>query len=337
MKKLVEYFINLYALWVILAFVVGYFYPQAFIWFTKGNYMTYALALVMLCMGLTLKVEDFTELFRTPKVVLIAAMAQYTILPVSAWFITKLMNLPVEFSVGLILLACCPAGMASNMIAYIARANVALSIISTAVSTMLAIVMTPLLTKFFAGQLVYVNGWALFFQVIQLVLIPVLLGVFLRYKFQKFVLKLGQTAPVLSTWAIIFISGGIIAPAVVQGKEAFLNYTGQLVVAATLLHSLAFGLGYAFGRIFGYSHYLSKAISCETGMQNGGLAAVLARNSFPQLAPLVALPAVFCSVMQTIIGGVLASVWRVTSEPMKSASEPMKSENEAYIEITDKK
>ena len=314
MKKLVEYFINLYALWIIMAFVIGFFYPETFLWFTKGNYMTYALALVMLCMGLTLQVEDFTALFRTPKVVLLASFSQFVILPLSAWLISRMMGLSVEFSVGLILLACCPAGMASNMIAYIARANVALAVISTAVSTLLAIGLTPLLTKFYAGQLVYVNGWALFFQVVQLVLIPVLLGVFLRYKFRKFVLKLGQTAPVLSTWAIIFISGGIIAPAVMQGKETFLQYAGQLAIAATLLHSLGFGLGYAFGRMCRYSHYHSKAISCETGMQNGGLAAVLARNSFPELMPLVAVPAVFCSVIQTIIGGVLASIWRLTQK-----------------------
>ena len=315
MKKLIEYFINLYAVWIILAFVVGFYYPQTFLWFTKGSYMTWALALVMLCMGLTLKVEDFTTLFRAPRVVLVAALSQFTILPLSGWLIARLMHFPVEFSVGLILLACCPAGTASNMIAYIARANVALSVISTAVSTLLAIVMTPLLTMFFAGQLVYVNGWEVFFHVVQIVLIPVLLGVFLRYKFQKIVLKLGQTAPVLSTWAIIFISGGIIAPAVIQGKETLLQYAGQLAIAATLLHSLGFGLGYAFGRLFRYNHFISKAISCETGMQNGGLAAVLARNSFPQLMPLVAVPAVFCSVVQTVIGGILASVWRLTAKP----------------------
>jgi len=318
MKKLVEYFINLYALWIILTYVIGFFYPQAFIWFTKGNYMTYALALVMLCMGLSLRVEDFTALFRTPKVVLLASLAQFVILPLSAWLITRLMNLSVEFSVGIILIACCPAGMASNMLAYIARANVALSVISTAVSTLLAIVMTPLLTKLYAGQLVYVNGWELFFQVIQLVLMPVILGVFLRYKFQKFVQKVGQLAPILSTWAIILISGGIIAPAMMQGKENFLNYAGQLTIAAILLHSLGYGLGYVFGRMFRYNHFISKAISCETGMQNGGLAAVLARNSFPQLMPLVAVPVVFCSIIQTTIGGVLASIWRISVKPSNS-------------------
>jgi len=314
MKKFIEYFINLYALWIILAFVVGFYYPQTFLWFTKGSYMTYALALVMLCMGLTLQFEDFTSLFRTPKVVLLAALSQFTILPFSGWLIARVMNLPVEFSVGLILLACCPAGTASNMIAYIAKANVALAVISTAISTLLAIVLTPLLTKLLAGQLVEVNGWHLFFQVIQLVLLPVLAGVFIRHKFRKFVLKLGQTAPLVSTWAIIFISGGIIAPAVVQGKEIFLQYAGLLAIAATLLHSLGFGLGYAFGRLFRYDHTISKSISCETGMQNGGLAAVLARNSFPQLMPLVAVPAVFCSMIQTIIGGILASIWRITSK-----------------------
>lgn len=319
MKKIFEWFINLYAVWIILAFVTGYFYPEAFMWFTKGSWMTYALAIVMLSMGLTLRIDDFKALFKTPRVILIAALAQYTILPLSGWLIATTMKLPTEFAVGLIILACCPAGTASNMIAYIARANVALSVTSTAISTILGIFMTPLLTKLFAGQLVHVDALSMFLDVIKIVLIPVTLGVFLRYKFPKFIEDLGQTGPVISTWAIVFISGGIIAPAIIQGKEILIQYAGQLILAATLLHSLGFGLGYAYGRIFKYSHYISKAISCETGMQNGGLAAVLARNNFPMLMPLVAVPAVFCSIMQTVIGGILASIWRFTSKPETSA------------------
>lgn len=315
MKKFFEWFINLYAIWIILAFVIGYFYPEAFMWFTRGSWMTYALAIVMLSMGLTLRIEDFKSLFKTPRAMMVAALAQFTVLPLSGWLIATTMGLPTEFAVGLIILACCPAGTASNMIAYIARANVALSVMSTAISTILGIFMTPLLTKLFAGQLVHVDALAMFLDVIKIVLIPVTLGVFLRFKFPEFIEKLGQTGPVISTWAIVFISGGIIAPAIIEGKDILVQYAGQLILAATLLHSLGFGLGYAYGRIFKYSPYYSKAISCETGMQNGGLAAVLARNNFPMLMPLVAVPAVFCSVMQTVIGGILATIWRFTSKP----------------------
>lgn len=315
MKKIIEWFINLYAIWIILAFIVGYLYPGAFMWFTKGSWMTLALAVVMLSMGLTLRVEDFKALFATPRVVLIAAISQYTIMPLSGWLVAMAMGLPAEFAVGLILVACCPGGTASNMIAYIGRANIALSIISTAVSTVLGIFMTPLLCKLLAGQYVDVNAWGMFLNVVQVVLIPVSLGVFIKYKFPKFVEKLGQTGPAVSTWAIVFISGAIIAPAMVDGKELLFQYAGQLALAASLLHSLGFGLGYAFGRIFKYDKPMSKAIACETGMQNGGLAAVLARNSFPAFMPLVAVPAVFCSIMQTAIGGILATIWRFTSNP----------------------
>ena len=313
MKKIAEWFINLYAVWIVLSFVIGYLRPEAFLWFTQGSLMTWALALVMLGMGLTLKVEDFRALFHMPRTVVLAAISQYTVMPLSGWLIATLMGLPTEFAVGLILVACCPGGTASNMIAYIGRANVALSVISTAVSTLLGIVMTPVLCKLLAGQLVPVDAWGMFMNVIQVVLLPVALGVFINYKFPRFVHGLGQTGPVVSTIAIVFISGGIIAPAVIGGRETILAYAGELIVAASLLHSLGFGLGYTLGRVFGYDKAIAKAIACETGMQNGGLAAVLAKNNFPLLMPLIAVPSVFCSVMQTVIGGILATFWRFTS------------------------
>ncbi len=318
MKKILDWFINLYAVWIVLAFAVGFFAPEAFMWFTRGSWMTWAMALVMLGMGLTLNVEDFKVLFKTPRVVVIAALAQYSILPLSGWLVATVLKLPTEFAVGLILVACCPAGTASNVITYIARANVALSVVSTAVSTLLGIFMTPILCMLLIGQLVPVDGWGMFFSVVRVVLIPVLLGIFINYRFPKFVRSLGQTGPVISTWAIVFISGGIIAPAVVGGREMLLEYAGLLALAATLVHSLGFGLGYAFGRVFRFNHYMSKAISCETGMQNGGLAAVLAKSHFPLFMPLVGVPAVFCSVIQTVIGGILATIWRFTSKPVET-------------------
>ena len=213
MKKIAEWFINLYAVWIVLSFGIGYFFPEVFLWFTHGNLMTWALALVMLGMGLTLKVEDFRALFRMPRTVVLAAISQYTVMPLSGWLIAHLLGLPTEFAVGLILVACCPGGTASNMIAYIGRANVALSVISTAVSTLLGIVMTPVLCKLLAGQFVPVDAWGMFMNVVQVVLIPVALGVFINYRFPRFVAGLGQTGPVVSTIAIVFISGGIIAPA----------------------------------------------------------------------------------------------------------------------------
>lgn len=313
MKRILNWFINLYAVWIVLSFVIGFYCPKVFMWFTHGNWMTAAMALVMLGMGLTLNISDFRELIRMPRAVVLGAISQYTIMPLFGWLIAKVLDLPTEFAVGLILVACCPGGTASNMIAYIGRANVALSIVMTSVSTILGIVMTPALCKLLAGQLVPVDALGMFLSVVEVVLLPVAFGVFINYKFPGFSRRLGQTGPVVSTWAIVFISGGIIAPAVVEGQEMLMQYAGILSLAALLLHSFGFGLGYLFARICGYNSRIAKTVSGETGMQNGGLAAVLAKNNFPSLMPLIAVPSVFCSVMQTIVGGILATFWRFSS------------------------
>jgi len=315
MKKILSWFINLYAVWIVLSFVVGYFLPESFLWCAKGNFSTYAMALVMLSMGLSLKISDFHDIFYQPKTILLAAVSQYTIMPLSGFLLAMLIGLPKEFAVGLIIVACCPGGTASNMIAYIGRANLALSVISTGVSTILGIVLTPLLTKLIADQMVPVNAWGMFFNVVKVVLLPVTIGALINWKFPVFVRKLGQTGPVLSTIAIVFISGGIIAPAVVDGKERLLQIAGKLLLAATLLHSLGFALGFFLARFFKYNVPIAKAVACETGMQNGGLAAVLAKNNFPAYMPMISIPAVFCSVMQTVVGGILATIWRFTSKP----------------------
>lgn len=274
--------------------------------------MSSALALVMLGMGLTLNIEDFKALVKIPKAVLLGAICQYTVLPFSGWLVARILQLPSEFAVGLILLACCPAGTASNLINYIGRGNVALSVTMTAVSTILAIVMTPALSSLFIGQYVPVDGVGMLLNVLQMVLIPVGIGVLLNTFFPKFITKLGQTGPVISTWAIIFISGAIIAPAATNSRDMLVEYAGILILASTFLHSLGFALGYLLAKLCKFDAKIARTVSIETGMQNGGLAAVLARNSFSALMPLVAVPAVFCSVVQTVLGGILASIWRFT-------------------------
>ena len=316
MKKILSWFINLCALWIILSYVVGYFWPDVFYWFSRGKWMTGALALVMLCMGLSLKLSDFAELFKQPKVVVLAAISQYTVMPLSGWAIALALGLPKELAVGFIIVACCPGGTASNLIAYIGRANLSLSVVSTAVSTILGIVMTPFLTKLLAGGYVPVDVWGMLLSVVEIVLLPVALGVFINWKYPDFVKRLGQTGPVISTIAVTMVSGAVIAPAVMLegGREQILNFAGKMFLAATLLHGLGFGLGFLLGKIFGYDRDICKSIACETGMQNGGLAATLAKNNFPAYMPIVGVPSIFCSIMQSAIGGVLASIWRMTTK-----------------------
>ncbi len=278
--------------------------------------MTYALALVMLCMGLSLKFSDFSELFKQPKLVVLAAVSQYTVMPLTGWLVATAFGLPKQFAVGLIVLACCPGGAASNLIAYIGRANLALSVVSTAVSTVLGIVMTPLLTKILAGGIIPIDCWGMLKSVFEIVFIPVMIGVLINWKFPSFVEKLGQTGPVLSTVALAMVSGAVIAPAVVLdgGREYILNNAWILLLAASILHGVGFLLGYYLGKIFGYCHDDCKSISCETGMQNGGLASTLAKVNFPGLMPMVGVPSIFCSIVQSVIGGVLGVIWRIKSD-----------------------
>lgn len=311
MKNILNIFVNLYPVWIIGSSLLGYVYPPAFQWFS-GNWMVGALALVMLGMGLTLNVSDFKAIVKMPRAVFLGAVLQYTVMPISAFGISKLLGLDPALAVGLIIVGCCPGGTASNVITYLARGNLALSIIMTTVSTFLAIVTTPLLCQALAGTYVPVDAWGLFLTTVQVVLIPVCLGVFLNYKFPHVVKKIELAGPVVSVWAIVFIAGSIVA----QSADTVAQSALILFLAAGLLHIIGFLLGYSFARLIGYDHVVSRTVSIETGMQNGGLAAVLARRNFTA-EPLSAVPAVFSSVMQTLIGGLLAAYWRWRNDPKR--------------------
>ncbi len=297
-------FLNLYPVWIILSSLLAFLYPPAMAWFT-GNFMVVGLSLVMLGMGFTLKIDDFKQLLKMPGSVLLGFIIMYSVMPLSAWTIAKLLNLEPGLAVGLILLGCCPGGTASNIIAFIARANVALSVILTTASTLGGIIVKPLVFQALAGQYIPIEPWGIFITMIKMILIPVAIGVYCNYKFPKSVGKISVYGPYVSVIAIIFIAGGIVA----QSAHAIAEYAGKLFLAAFLLHILGFLLGYFTTRLFKYDERTSRTISIETGMQNGGLAAVLAKTNFP-LQPLVAVPAIFSSVIQTLAGGIIAAYWR---------------------------
>lgn len=308
MKKFLHQFINLYPLWIISSSLLAFIYPPAFLWFS-GQFMVMALSLVMLGMGLTLKIEDFKRILEVPWAIALGAVSQYTIMPFVGWGLAKLLDLEPDLAVGLILVASCPGGTASNVIAYLGRANVALSVVMTSVSTMLAIIVTPLLTSNLAGTYIPVDGWGIFKTTVQVVLVPVVLGVYLNYRFPEKVKKVSLAGPLVAVLAIVFISGSIVA----QSADVVAEYAYRILMAMTLLHAFGFVLGYLASYLFGYSSDINKTVSIETGMQNGGLAAVLSKKNFAQ-NPMVGIPSVFSSVMQTLIGGLLAGYWRWRSE-----------------------
>lgn len=304
MQALLHRFTNLYILWLIGFAAVGFLRPGLLDWFS-GQWILAALTVVMLGMGITLTVEDFHRLMKIPGCVALGFAAQYTVMPLAGWGLARLLNLESGLAVGLILVASCPGGTASNMITYLARANVALSVVLTLASTLLAFVMTPLWCETLAGTYIAVDGWGLCKTTLQAVVIPVLAGVLLNWRFPRAVGRVAWLGPVVSVIAICFITGGIVA----SRAEVLSQHAGQMILAVVLLHLFGFAVGFLVPRLLRYSEDVARTVSIEVGMQNGGMAATLATKHFP-LEPLSALPAIFSGVMQNVLGSLLASWWR---------------------------
>lgn len=302
MSKALSWFTNLYAVWVIGFSALAFFFPGSFTWF-DGPWIRWALSLVMLGMGLTLHVSDFKGVVTRPLAVALGVVAQYTIMPLTAFAIAKLLNLRSEFAVGLILVGCCPGGTASNVVAFLANANVALSVVLTMCSTLLAAVMTPLLTELLAGQYVPVDAWGMFTSTLQVVLIPVLLGVYLNYQFPRIASHANKVGPAVAVLAIILIAASIVA----RNVEIIRSEWKLLALAGLLLHTFGFLLGYWLVRLLRQSPLYARTVSIEVGMQNSGLAMVLAQQHF---TAATASPAVFSSVFHTLVGSLCAAWWR---------------------------
>jgi BASS family bile acid:Na+ symporter len=303
MNKILSWFTNLYALWVIVASIGAYLLPASFSWF-NGPWIRGALSLVMLGMGLTLHVSDFKGVVEKPLAVAVGVAAQYIIMPLTAWTIAKLLGLRPEFAVGLILVGCCPGGTASNVVAFLAKANVALSVVLTMVSTLLAAVLTPLLTDLLAGQYVPVDVLGIFKSTVMVVLIPVLLGIYINYKFPKISSKANKIGPAVAVLAIVMLAGSIVA----RNAEMIRGNWRILALAGLLLHSFGFALGYWVMRLLKQSQWFARTVAIEVGMQNSGLAMVLAQQHF---SAATASPAVFSSVFHTLVGSLCAAYWRL--------------------------
>lgn len=307
MRGILDNITKLFPLWVLLAGTLALIHPPLFAWFS-GNLIVWGLAVIMLGMGLTLSLDDFRAVAGVPGTVLAGVVAQYLIMPVLGWSAAHAMALPPALAVGVILVGCCPGGTASNVVCYLARANVALSVVMTTCSTFAAVLMTPLLTKWLAGTLVPVDAWGLFVSTSEVVLLPVVAGLALHHVAPRLVQRVLPAAPLVSVIAIVMICASIIA----QSADVLVSSGGRLVAAVFLLHTGGFGVGYGFGRVLGYDRIVSRTISIEVGMQNSGLGAVLARQHFAD--PLTALPAAISATFHSVIGSALAAYWRMREE-----------------------
>lgn len=304
MKRFFDWFNNLYTVWLVGLSVVAFIWPQTMLWFDKP-WIFWALAASMLGMGLTLKIEDFKAVVRIPGAVALGFSAQYTLMPLIGWLIATVLRLEPGLAVGIILVASCPGGMASNMIAYLAKANVALSVVLTLCSTILAFFFTPFWTSLLAGSRVEVDVLGMCLSALQLTVAPVTLGVLIRWLLPKTADRIGACGPTIAVLAFTLVTGGIVA----ASAEAIAANFGRLALAALLLHVFGFGLGYLVPKLFRFPDSIARTVSIEVGMQNGGMAAALAKQHFAAM-PLAAAAGVFSGVMQNIIGGLVAAWWK---------------------------
>lgn len=298
-----------FIVWVIVLAVIAYFAPSGFTWIAP--YISLLLGIIMFGMGLTLKAKDFAIVFKKPVPVIVGILAQYIVMPVVAFLLAQIFHLSPELAAGLVLVGACPGGTASNVMVYLAKGDVPLSVAMTSFSTILAPILTPLILLVFAGQWIPVNAGSMFLSIVEVIIIPIVLGILINYFLPKTVEKSTEALPLVSVVAIV-----AIVAAVVAGSRDTIATTGAVLFAAVILHNL-FGLffGYMVGTLTGLDVTKRRAISIEVGMQNSGLGASLATTYFN---PATALPSAVFSVWHNISGPLIATIW--SQKPVKILS-----------------
>lgn len=295
-------FVGKYMAVLVLAVAALALFAPATVSFIKTSYVNTLLGIVMFGMGLTLRAADFKIVFSHPKDVVIGCLAQFTIMPLLAFLLTKLFRLPVELAVGVILVGTCPGGTSSNVMTYLAKGDVALSVGMTGVSTILAPFLTPLLTYLLAGQSVNVNMMSMFLSIVKVVIVPIALGCIINKLFSDLTQKVVKILPLVSVTAIV-----AIVAAVVSANSAKIMTCGLLIVAVVMLHNVCgYGLGFAIGKALKLDMAKCKAVAIEVGMQNSGLATSLAATHFAQY-PLATIPGAVFSVWHNISGAIFAN------------------------------
>ena len=267
------------------------------------------LGIVMFGMGMTLKLSDFKVVFTKPKAVITDILSQFIIMPLLAWLLCTIFQLPTELAVGVMLVGCCPGGTSSNVMTYLSKGDVALSVGMTACTTILAPIVTPALVLLLAGQSVDVSYMSMLMSIVQVVLVPIILGFIINAVAPKIADVFGKVLPLISVIAI-----SLIIMAVVSANAAKLMTVGALIIVVVILHNLCgYALGYLAGRALGLSRAQMRTLSIEVGMQNSGLATSLATVHFAAM-PLAAVPGAVFSVWHNISGAVYANILARTAD-----------------------
>lgn len=302
------------SIFIIIIAIITYFFPNIFMW-VKGDTQTVILGIIMLTMGMTLSLDDFKILLKRPLDIGIGTCAQYFFMPFIAFSLVHLLHLPKEIAIGLILVGCCPGGVSSNIMSFLCKGDLAFSVGMTAVSTLLAPFMTPTLVYFLANESVNVDVIGMFKSVLIVTIFPVLTGVILNYAFRKNETfpEICKVMPGLSVIGLACIVGGVVA----HFGSTFIK-SGVIIFIAAFCHNLiGYIAGWTIGAISKMDEAKKRTISIEVGMQNAGLATVLATKHFALIPEAAIISAVSC-VWHSISGTILANLFVLKDKIKKS-------------------
>ena len=298
--KLTQFVSKTFALWAIVFAVLAFYFPAEFKIFAP--YIPYLLGLVMFGMGITLTFNDFGEVAKHPKSVVIGVVGQFVIMPSIAFVLAKAFDLPPDLAVGVILVGSCPGGTSSNVMTYLAKGNTALSVACTTISTLLSPLLTPAIFYVLASQWLDIDASAMFLSVLKMVLFPIFLGLVVRALFKKAIEQASQTMPLVSVISIVLILAAVVA----VSKDKIVE-SGLLIFTVVVLHNcLGYLIGFFAAKLFKLNIANSKAIAIEVGMQNSGLGAALAAAHFN---PIAAVPSALFSFGHNVSGPVLANIF----------------------------
>lgn len=307
MKKVCDFIAQWMGLLVLVVAAVAMFLPESFIWIDTKT-INPLLGVIMFGMGLTLSPKDFKIVLSRPKDILVGCLAQFTIMPLLAWLLTLAFSLPKELALGVILVGCCPGGTASNVITYLAKGDLALSVGMTACSTLLAPIVTPLLVLLTAGTMVEVDTLGMLLSIVYVVIAPIIVGLLCQRFIPRITKAVTPYLPAFSSLAIALVVGIIVSH-----NADRLMLGGLIVILVVILHNLlGLSLGFAIGRLLRLEKPKCVALSIEVGMQNSGLASSLANMHFAAY-PLATIPGAVFSVWHNISGALAARIFQRTT------------------------
>ena len=309
MKRIFKLIEKYFFIIILLAVAISLVYPNSFKWvlseYNGINVLNLLLSLVLFTMGTTLKVDDFLRVFKHPKEISVGLIAQYMVMPVLAFSLAEMFSLDAGLTVGLILVGTVPGGTASDVITFLANGDVALSVSLTAFSTVISPILTPIITLFLIGNQIHFNPVDMFISIVEIVIIPIVLGLILNYKFPDFCEKLKDYLPAISSIVICLIVAGVIG----ANKQAILTSSAIILIVIVLQYFLAMLVGFGVGYLAGMNKKQIVTVAIELAFQNSGLSTGLAKTHFPSLTQAT-VPGALYSVWQNFAGSILAYVFR---------------------------